>query len=348
MADQLTGVLHEIVGAEGRTARPRMSNYFSPQRGVFGLVPDLPVDPHHVIAALPVPVVDPNDPGAALLATTSGTPAIQLESALNLAGGDEYSADGASIEIPLRLVRASLEIGAPQDARRRLAQLDSVIPGDWRLSWWRGQCALLEGEFDKAATDFEEVAAVLPGELGPKLAIAVTAELRGAHDDAAGYYKIVWQTDHTYFSAAFGLARQRARSGDVADAITPLDQIPVSSAHFTPAGAAAIEIMLDARTPEALDEKTLLDAGRRAAALNLESAAKRAKIRLRVLGAALGWLQAGNTSTAAELLGVAFDEPGVRTGLEHGYRELARATPDMWERITLVEKANKLRPRTRL
>src|SRR3954462_1929512 len=95
MADQLTGVLHEIVGAEGRTARPRMSNYFSPQRGVFGLVPDLPVDPHHVIAALPVPVVDPNDPGAALLATTSGTPAIQLESALNLAGGDEYSADGA-------------------------------------------------------------------------------------------------------------------------------------------------------------------------------------------------------------------------------------------------------------
>ena len=49
-----------------------------------------------------------------------------------------------------------------------------------------------------------------------------------------------------------------------------------------------------AEHPRTLDEQTLLDAGKRAAALTLESAAKRASIRLRVLGAALGWLQAGN------------------------------------------------------
>ena len=266
----------------------------------------MPVDPADVIAALPVPVVDPSDPGAAVLATTSGTPPAQLEHALNLARGGAHQGNSSSIEVPLRLVRASLEIGAPKDARKRLAELDSVIPGDWRLTWYSGQCALLEGEFDKAAADFDAVLATLPGELAPKLAIAATAELRDARDDAARYYETVWRTDHSYVSAAFGLARQRARAGDRAGAITALDQVTAASAHFTAAGATAIEILLDGRTPENLDEQTLLDAGKRAAALTLESATKRATIRLRVLGAALGWLQAGNKTTAPRLLGARF------------------------------------------
>ena len=348
MADQLTGVLHEIAAADGDTEQPRMSNYFSPQRGVYGAGRDVPVVPAHVIAALPVPVVDPNDPGAAVLATTSGTPPAQLEHALTLARGGARQSKSSSLEVPLRLVRASLEIGAPEDARKRLAELDSVIAGDWRLTWYSGQCALLEGEFDKAAADFNAVLATLPGELAPKLAIAATAELRDSRDDAARYYETVWRTDHSYVSAAFGLARQRSRAGDRAGAIRALDQVTDASAHFTAAGATAIEILLDGRTPENLDEQTLLDAGKRAAALTLESAAKRALIRLRVLGAALGWLQAGNKKTATRLLGGAFDEPGIRTGMERGYRELARETTGMWERIALVEKANTIRPRTRV
>ena len=60
----------------------------------------------------------------------------------------------------------------------------------------------------------------------------------------------------------------------------------------------AVEILLDGCTPENTDEQTLLDAGNRAAALTLESAAKRASIRLRVFGSALGWLQAGNEPKA--------------------------------------------------
>ena len=178
MADQLTGVLHEIAAADNDTARPRMSNYFSPQRGVFGGGRDVPVDPDDVIAALPVPVVDPSDPGAAVLATTSGTSPARLEYALSLARSGAHQGSSSSIEIPLRLVRASLEIGAPKDARKRLAELEAEIPGDWRLAWYSGQCALLEDEFDKAAADFDVVLATLPGELAPKLAIAATAELR--------------------------------------------------------------------------------------------------------------------------------------------------------------------------
>ena len=76
MADQLTGVMHEIAAAERDTEQPRMSTYFSPQRAVYATGRDVPTDPADVIAALPVPVVDPNDPGAAVLATTSGTPSL--------------------------------------------------------------------------------------------------------------------------------------------------------------------------------------------------------------------------------------------------------------------------------
>jgi hypothetical protein len=102
-----------------------------------------------------------------------------LPAALSLARSAAPRGNRSSIEIPLRLVRASLEMGAPEDARKRVAELEPVLSGDWRLRWYSGQCALLEGEFDKAAADFNAVLATLPGELAPKLAIAATAELRG-------------------------------------------------------------------------------------------------------------------------------------------------------------------------
>ena len=82
---------------------------------------------------------------------------------------------------------------------------------------------------------------------------------------------------------------------------TGLSHHPRSTA--TAAAATAIEILLDGQTPEKLDEQTLLDAGKRTAELNLESATKRATIRLHVLGAALDWLQAGHKTSAARLLG---------------------------------------------
>jgi serine/threonine-protein kinase PknG len=348
LADQLTGVMHEIASAEKGSPHPRTSSYFSPQREAYGAGRDVSVKPSRVIAALPVPVVDPNDPGAALLATTSGTPPAQLEHALQLARGGANLGNSASVEVPLRLVRASLELGAAKEARSRLLALEPKMAGDWRLLWYGGQCALLEGEFDEAAADFDIVLSTLPGELAPKLAIAAAAELRNAGEDATRYYELVWRTDRSYTSAAFGLARQRERAGDRAGAIAALDQIPSSSAYFTDAGTTAIAILLEGRTSENLDEQTLVDADRRAAALTLESNARRATIRLRVLGAALDWLSAGNSTRTPRLLGADFDESGLRTGMERCYRELAHETPGMWERIALVEKANTIRPRTRV
>jgi len=347
LADQLTGVLHEIASADAGVERPRLSTYFSPQRAVFATGMDVRVDPAAVIAALPVPVVDPTDSGAGLLATTSGTPLAQLEHTLNLARGGELS-KSTSVEIPLRLVRASLELGSPTDARKRLAELSSTIPGDWRLMWYSAQCALLEGQYDEAATDFDAVLATLPGELAPKLALAATAELRNVPAEATRYYEAVWRTDHSYVSAAFGLARQRVRAGDRDGAIKALDEVAVASASFTTAAATAIGVLLDGGDPKSCNEKVLLDAGNRATALDLESAAKRAALRLQVLSAALRWIGDGHTPKAPRLLAHDFNEPGVRAGMEDCYRELAHDATDTWERIALVEQANAVRPRTRV
>ena len=223
-----------------------------------------------------------------------------------------------------------------------------VVLSEERLTWYSGQCALLEGDFGAAAADFDAVLTVLPGELDPKLAVAATAELTGAYDEAARYYETVWRTNHSFYSAAFGLARLRARAGDRAGAIATLDQITTASAHYTAAGTAAVEILLDGRTSDNLDEPTLLDAGKRASTLTLESATRRATIRLKVLGAALDWLEAGNAPKASRLYGADFDTEGIRIGMEQSYRALAHEATDMWERITLVEKANAIRPRTRI
>ena len=41
MADQLTGVLHEIAAAQTGVAKPRRSSYFSPQRMIYGVERDV-------------------------------------------------------------------------------------------------------------------------------------------------------------------------------------------------------------------------------------------------------------------------------------------------------------------
>lgn len=350
MADQLTGVLREVLCTDDGKPRPGMSAYFGPPRDVFGVRED--PAPASIVAALPVPLIDPNDSGAALLATTGGTTPEELEKSFEAGLRSVLTTRGASVEIPLRLVRAALEVGDPAAALRRIHELPATLLGDWRLAWYRGQAELLAGDFDAAYADFDAVYAALPGESAPKLAQAAVAELAGAAPDkqqAARYYDTVWRTDHTFVSAAFGLARLRNAGGDRDGAVAVLDQVDSASALYTEARLTAVETMLDGRTPDELSEPVLRDAGGRVESLRIDSKSRAAQVRMRVLDAALHWLRAGKTPTThTPLLGATFDQDGVRTGLERCYRDLARETEDMWARFELVDRANAIRPRTTL
>ena len=117
MADQLTGVLHEIAAADSGIAQPRLSNYFSPQRAVYGAGWDVPLDAgvgDRGAAAcpwstptIPAPRCSPR-PAARRPPNSSSAAAGRRRCA---------AAQQSSVEVPLRLVRASLELGAAAGCR---------------------------------------------------------------------------------------------------------------------------------------------------------------------------------------------------------------------------------------
>ena len=79
---------------------------------------------------------------------------------------------------------------------------------------------------------FDGTYRTLPGELAPKLALAMTEETAGAPARAAGWYEVVARTDPTFTTASFGLARCRPRSATTAAAIATYGRVlDTSSGH---------------------------------------------------------------------------------------------------------------------
>ncbi|MFB7614870.1 tetratricopeptide repeat protein [Kitasatospora sp. NPDC056181] len=147
MADQLTGVLREILALQDGRPRPSLSTLFGPElRVVDTEVVQPPVrpgelrvtalDPAAAALALPVPRVDPADPNAGFLATLL---AADPEEALTALAG----APADSVERRLRELRAHLELGRHATAGEALASLEKNHPDDWRVVWYRGLTALV-------------------------------------------------------------------------------------------------------------------------------------------------------------------------------------------------------------
>ncbi|MGZ4560197.1 MAG: tetratricopeptide repeat protein [Mycobacteriaceae bacterium] len=344
MAEQLTGVLREVLAEQQGKPRPGPSSNFSPQRTGFGTDERIDSaarpDPAQLVVALPIPLVDPQDPGAALLATAAGSDVAHVIRVL-------HDAPRRGVEIRLRLVRAHLERGQTQAARKLIAELESELPGDWRPAWYRGLTALVENNPAQAFAAFSEVLAALPGEMAPKLAMAAAAECMGGTADvqAQHYYHAVWRTDHGVVSAAFGLARQRLRVADHRGAVAALDEVPESSRHHTAAKLVAVQAMVGNRDVDQISESELREAAQRLELLEMDPAQQQ-QTRALLLGTALQWLTHSKAATMAPLLGVALTEHGVRLGLERAYRALARMCDDPARRYELVDTANQLRPST--
>ncbi|WP_067398257.1 serine/threonine-protein kinase [Streptomyces sp. F-3] len=394
MAEQLTGVLREVVSLRTGRARPALSTLFGPELRVTDteLFPPLdgdvsrlgarvprrrrsaralsagaghgggpgaphapaspglvkPVDAPAAALALPVPHVDPTDPNAGLLAGLPASAPAELAQALE-------AVPAPSTETRLRQVRARLETGEPDRALRILEALEQEDPDDWRVVWYRGVASLVTGDHEQAALAFDALYDAFPGEVAPKLALALCAELLGRLDDAAGYYRLVWSTDPSQVGAAFGLARVQLAAGDRRGAVRTLESVPESSIHYTAARVAAVRARLRHRTAAASDTPFLEDL--MAAAEQVEALqayaldpVRREQLSVEVLGCALDWILSGGRAAdpAARrvLLGSDLDERGLRLGLERSYRTLARLAPGGKERIDLVERANRYRPRT--
>ncbi|WP_108986737.1 serine/threonine-protein kinase [Streptomyces coelicoflavus] len=316
--------------------------------GVSGLVKA--ADAPTATLALPVPRVDAGDPNAGFLAGLMASAPAELLTAL-------AAAPAPSAETRLRQIRALLENGDAPGALEVLGDLEGERPDDWRVVWYRGLAALVTGAHEDAALAFDAVYDAFPGEIAPKLALALCAEVLGQLDNAAEYYRLVWASDPSHVSAAFGLARVQLAGGDRAGAVRTLESVPETSVHCTGARVAAVRARLRQRTAAAgdlgfLDD--LLAAARQVEALDVYGLdpARREQLSAEVLGCALDWVLSGGRGSVPPaaggrtLLGSGLDERGLRFGLERSYRTLARLARGGEERIDLVERANRYRPRT--
>ncbi|GAA0283490.1 hypothetical protein GCM10010302_21850 [Streptomyces polychromogenes] len=303
-----------------------------------------PLDVRDTALALPVPLVDASDPNAGFLTGLLASAPADLLGALGAAPAD-------SAELRLRELRARLELGELALAARTLAELEATYPDDWRVVWARGIASLATGDDEIAALSFDAIYDAFPGEPAPKLALALCAEILGQLDNAAEYYRLVWITDPGFVSAAFGLARVQLAAGDRAAAVRTLESVPESSIHYTAARVAAVRARLRDRSPQ---EELLADLG--AASDQVEALRRfgldperQERLATEVLGAALDWVLSGSRGAdpgRSSLLGSQLDERGLRFGLERSYRVLARLAQRGEERIELVERANRFRPRT--
>ncbi|MEV5886398.1 tetratricopeptide repeat protein [Streptomyces sp. NPDC052020] len=329
--------------------------------GSAGLVK--PVDVTAAALALPVPLVDPGDPNAGFLAGLAASAPGELLGAL-------AAAPAPSAETRLRQIRAWLETGDTPGALRILSALEDERPDDWRVVWYRGVAALVTGDHEGAALAFDAVYDAFPGEVAPKLALGLCAEVLGQPDNAAEYYRLVWSADPGHVSAAFGLARVRLAAGDRGGAVRTLESVPESSIHYTAARVAAVRARLRQRAATASDASfpdDLTAAARQVEALDVYGLdpARRERLSVEVLGCALDWVLSGGQGSVPApgsrsasssgvphaaggrtLLGSGLDERGLRFGLERAYRTLARLARGGEERIDLVERANRYRPRT--
>src|SRR6185437_13082866 len=158
MADQLYGVLGEIVADQEARAVPTASKLFAaPQRGG---------DERPDWRALPRPQVETDDPAAGYLATITASDPQQMIAQL-------AAAPERTIEIELRHVAALISLADWAAADDAVDQIEAADRWEWRARWYRGLADLARERPVEAATSFTSAYHSLPGELAPRLALGM-------------------------------------------------------------------------------------------------------------------------------------------------------------------------------
>jgi len=343
MAEQLLGVLREVVAVAHGTPAPAPSGLFGADLQAFDAASGGPVaapDWRH----LPQAGVNQADPAAGVVLNVT----LLRDPARQVAMLREALQQGrlAGAEVELGLARALIELGDLAAAGASLARAEELAGRDWRTTWYRGVALLAQGRPAEARAAFDRVWSELPGELAPKLAVALSAELAGDLAAAERLYGVVAATDPGCTSACFGLGRVRAAAGDRAGAVAAYGLVAPTSSVRVEARLAAVGALLAAE-PAPPGEEELVAASGMIEGLAVD-AGTRGELRARLLETALERLGAGALTPGpdARLLGQPLEAAPLRLALERAYRDLAALATGR-EKIRLVDLANRVRPRTR-
>jgi serine/threonine-protein kinase PknG len=336
MAEQLVGVLRQVVAIDGGNPAPAPSTLFSSE---LGASPEgCPWQ------FLPVPAVDPSDPASGVLATLALVGPDQRQSLLETVP--------RSAELSLFIARSAIDAGEFVAAAQELESEEARQSG-WRAAWWRGVLSLAEGRRADAASFFTAVDRELPGELAPKLALAacfeqaVTEDVTQQLQHAARSYGLVAATDPGYASASFGLARVSMLLGDREEAVSALRRVPRSSSASVAAQITLCRVQcapLQGEMPQVAD---LVATSEVLGGLELENSVRLPLVR-DLHQRALTLLLDGNAGPddSVRLMGAVLDEQDQRAALERAFRSLAKLASSDEERYALVDQANACRPRT--
>ena len=334
MADQLLGVLREVVSVDTGAPHPGNSTLFGGDMlALLHSESYEPVKPDH--RQLPVPAIDVTDSAANLILNVSGAEALRQVVELR----------PKSLEARLRLANSLIDERRFVDAAKILDEIEAQDAWEWRARWYRGRLHMAQGNPQEAQNAFDQVYFELPGELAPKLGFAMAAELAGNFEVATRIYDLVARTDPGFASACFGLARCLAAGGDRKGSIEALERIPrTSSLHTRSRIEAARALLGRSRTAPSADELTSASAA--IEAISLDGIARH-RIVLMVLGSALDLVTSGalRPNPAIKILNRSLEENDIRAGMEQSYRAMARLV-DEEDRILLVDRANAIRPRT--
>jgi serine/threonine-protein kinase PknG len=281
---------------------------------------------------LPTLRIDPHDPQTGWLQTVGGTP----EERLRLLSRPPQE----STEVLLARARAALDTGRRDVVDATTAQLLTADPWEWRAVWLQG-LAELAGKVPAAAqAAFNAVYGQVPGELAPKLALALACEQAGDDAVAEGLYVACARTDAAFVPmSAFGLARVRAARDDVDGAVAAYRLVPPESSAYAAAQASLAELLshADRSLPDLAEAMQILDV---ASLTPLRRAEVATEIHRRALARVIKNGKSPDVTIGTRTATV----PNLRLGLEESLRELASLTPDLVQRVRLVDEANTIRP----
>jgi serine/threonine-protein kinase PknG len=217
-------------------------------------------------------------------------------------------------------------------------------PWEWRAIWLSGLAALAKGDPPAATEAFNTVLSQVPGELAPKLALALACETAGERQLAQGLYRTCTIIDANYIApAAFGLARTGLADGDIDGALSALDLVGPTSGAYVTARRTKAELLADSHK----GLPALADAVATVERVSIDPR-DRQQLVVKVLTQALDHVRQSGPEPQTHIAGIAATERDLRAGAEQAYRQLASLTSDRAERVRLVDAANTVRPRSLL
>ena len=261
----------------------------------------------------------------------------------------DRSGDGVPLplEASIRAAQSLLDAGRIAEVNAVCASIEAADPDEWRATWLRGVGGFRRGEISAARKCFEQVYARIPGETGPKLALAFAAESDGDIRCAVRLYDTVSRTSPATTSAAFGLARCAIGLGERQRTLDAYRRVPHGARSWVKARVETVRVLIQRTDSHSPTWSDLVAASEVLDGIELEPP-QRAELESQLLGEVLARLQSGDAppSGVTKLVASPLTERNVRHGIESAYRTLARYSTTRSERIVFVDRANSVRARS--